>query len=195
MSGNSRFLELEQLYHMTGSKDHVQILGPIMFPSRWKIFTLSYWNRAVRLGRITFIPLGPVGHQVPGGMLDPVAVLPDGRTNLVEVLDNIDLILRGDWKSTASPAPLKASNYARYVQAAWNRPDYYPLDRAVDEKLYRPVGEWIGRLILPQADERAAACGVWFEVHRAPADHRDLVGRKISLRWSADAEVQELVRA
>ncbi len=195
MSGNSRFLELEQLYHMTGSKDHVQILGPIMFPSRWKIFSLSYWNRAVHLGRITFIPLGPVGHQVPGGMLDPVAVLPDGRTNLGEVLDNIDRILSGNWRSTVAATPATSSNYDRYVQAAWNRPTYYPLDRVVDERQYRPIGAWMGRLILPKPGERAAVCGTWFQVHHAPEEHRDLVGRTIKLRWSADAEVQELVRA
>ncbi len=195
MSGNSRFLELEQLYHLVGSKDGVERLGPMLFPSRWKIFPLSYWNRAVHLGRITFVPLGPVGHQVPGGMLDANAVLPDGRTNLGQTLDIIDRILRGTW---ASPAPLsapKASNYDRYVEAAWNLPDYYPLERTVDAQRYRPIGEWMGRLILPKPEERASVRGAWFEVHHAAEDQRDLVGRTVKLRWSDEPEVQELVRA
>lgn len=195
MSGNSRFLELEQLYHLTGSKDHVQILGQIMFPSRWKIFPLSYWNRAVRLGRITFVPLGPIGHQVPGGMLDPVAMLPDGRTNLGQTLDIIDRILRGTLTTSDVTPVRRSSNYDRYVQAPWNLPGYYPLDRTVDAVNYRPIGEWMGRLILPKAEERASVCGVWFEVHHAGEAHRDLVGRTVKLRWSDDPGVQELVRA
>src|ERR1700686_4639085 len=87
MSGNSRFLELEHLYHLVGSKDGVQRLRPGLFSPRWKIFALSYWNRAVHLGRISFVPLGPVGHQIPGGMLDPNLRLPDGRTSLGQTLD------------------------------------------------------------------------------------------------------------
>jgi predicted Abi (CAAX) family protease len=195
MSGNSRFLELEHLHHLFGSKDHVQPLGAIMFPSRWKIFSLSYWNRAVRLGRITFIPLGPVGHQVPGGMLDPHLTLPDGRTSLAHTIEIIDRILRGTWAS-AEPAPAaKPSNYQRYVEAAWNLPDYYPLERTVDARFYRPIGDWIGRLILPKLEERAAVSGVWFEVEHADAKHQALVGRTVKLRWTDDADIQAYVRA
>jgi predicted Abi (CAAX) family protease len=194
MSGNSRFLDLEQLHHLIGSKDHVQVLGPIMFPSRWKICTLSYWNRAVHLGRITFIPLGPVGHQVPGGMLDPQAVLADGRTNLGQTLDFIDRILRGRMPS-AEPAVRKPSNYDRYLGAAWNLPENYPIGAAVDEERYRPIGTWMGRLILPTLDERSQAGGVWFEVHHADAPYGDLVGQRVRLSWSDDPTVQALVRA
>lgn len=53
-----------------------------MFPGRWKLFPLSYWNRGKRKGRITILSAGPVGHQVPGGYMDPKATLPAGRTYL-----------------------------------------------------------------------------------------------------------------
>jgi predicted Abi (CAAX) family protease len=194
MSGNSRFLELERLHHLVGSRDNVQRLGPIMFPSRWKIFPLSYWNRAVRLGRIAFVPLGPVGHQVPGGMLDPNARLPDGRTNLEQTLDIIDRILRGDFRTSHATGPAKPSNYERYTRAPWNRPEYYPLGRRLPND-YQPLGEWIGRLILPKLGERADVRGVWFEVHHAKRPYAHLIGRQVKLRWRDDPTVREFLRA
>ncbi|GAA6619964.1 hypothetical protein [Scytonema sp. NUACC26] len=95
MSANNDFLQLEQLYHVVGDKDTVERLGPIAFPGRWKIFPLSYWNQAKRKGKITIISAGPVGHQVPGGYMDPKATLPDGRTHLQQTIEIILQILRG----------------------------------------------------------------------------------------------------
>jgi predicted Abi (CAAX) family protease len=195
MSGSCRFLELEHLYHLVGSKDHVQILGPIMFPSRWKLFFLSYWNRARRLGVITQIPLGPVAHQVPGGMLDPHAILPDGRSNLRQTLDYITTILRGRLHVAIPGLIKKASNYDRYAQAAWNRSEYYPLHRVPDPNLYRPSAMWMGRLILPKLAERASVGGAWFEVHHADEAHAHLAARIVKLRWSDEPEVRDVVRA
>lgn len=53
-----------------------------MFSSRWRLAFRSNWNPALRRNLITKMPLGPVRHQVPGGMLDPNLVLRDGRTAL-----------------------------------------------------------------------------------------------------------------
>lgn len=95
MSANNNLLKLEHLYHIVGDKDMVERIGPIMFPGRWKIFPLSYWNRSKRKGKISILSAGPVGHQVPGGYLDPQATLPDGRTYLQHTIDLILQILRG----------------------------------------------------------------------------------------------------
>ncbi|MBV8170686.1 MAG: hypothetical protein JO219_02015 [Candidatus Eremiobacteraeota bacterium] len=94
MSGTSNFLDLEHLHHLVGDKDNVERLGPLLFASRWKIVWNSYWNRARKRGIIEWISLGPVGHQVPGGMFDPVARLSDGRTNLQSTLLRIADIVR-----------------------------------------------------------------------------------------------------
>jgi hypothetical protein len=56
---------------------------------------LSYWNRAKQRGAVTLISLGPVGHQTPGGILDPHQTLPDGRTHLQQTLDWVVGILQG----------------------------------------------------------------------------------------------------
>ena len=93
MTGTCAFLELDHLHHMYGSKDVVEPSGPIMFSSRWKIMRHSNWNRALRRGIITVAHLGPVGHQVPGGLLDPDLALADGRTALRQTLDHIHAII------------------------------------------------------------------------------------------------------
>ncbi|HEV2907989.1 MAG TPA: hypothetical protein VGX02_01860 [Candidatus Eremiobacteraceae bacterium] len=94
MSGTNDFLDLEQLNHLVGDKDGVERLGPLFFPSRWKIVWNSYWNRARKLGIIILKSLGPVGHQVPGGMFDPDARLPNGQTNLQHTIEEISDIVR-----------------------------------------------------------------------------------------------------
>ena len=115
ISGNDPILQLEHLYHLVGDKDFVERIGPVMFASRWPIAPLSYWNRAKRLGALTCVSLGPVAHQVPGGMLDPDARLPDGRTYLRQTLDYILSILAGRFVAKTEP-PKRPSNYGRYVE-------------------------------------------------------------------------------
>ncbi len=75
------------------------------------------------------------------------------------------------------------SNYARYRQADFNRPEHYPLEYRPDPALYRPAAPWIGRLILPSAEESHAVMGALLEIHHAPADYQRLVGQVVRLRW------------
>jgi predicted Abi (CAAX) family protease len=96
----------------------------------------------------------------------------------------------------AASAPDQAdSNYLRYVQAAFNRPDYYPLDQRVDLDRYRPVARWAGRLILPAWEARRESRGVLLEVHLADEAHRHLIGQVVDVRWSERAVVQARVWA
>ncbi len=78
---------------------------------------------------------------------------------------------------------LATSNYARYAAAPFNQPDYYPVDAAPDPVCYRPIGAWLGRLIMPLVAERQQVMGAWLEVHHAPEEHRRLVGQLVRLRW------------
>lgn len=194
MSANNNILKLEQLYHIVGDKDIVERLGPMMFPGRWKIFPLSYWNRSKRKGNITILSAGPVGHQVPGGYMDPVAKLPDGRTHLQQTIEMILQILQGKPLNVDPPIPRQISNYAFYQTAAFNRSDTYPIKQTGDLQWYRPIGDWMGRLILPEPDQRSQVRGTWFEVHYAPPEHHHLVGQTVKLRWSDNPEVQRAVK-
>ena len=186
IDGDDPILDLEHLFHLVGDKDNIERIGPVMFPSRWKIAPLSYWNRARRLGRLTQISLGPVGHQVPGGMLDPDAKLPDGRTNLRQTLDYIGAILSDQLTVTDPALKRKTSNYELYAAAPFNQPAFYPLDkRPSRNNRYAPAAPWIGRLILPKREERFG--GALFEVHAAPDEHAPLIGRVVKLVWNDEA--------
>lgn len=195
ISGNCNILKLEHLYHLVGDKDAVERLGAVMFPGRWKIFPLSYWNRARQRGKVSRISLGPVGHQLPGGLMDPQQFLPDGRSFLQQTIDRISEILQGDLPIATYATSARPSNYDLYQQADFNRPDYYPIQQTPDPERYQPIAPWMGRLILPKHPERKQVRGVWFEVYHAPPDHHHLIGQIVPLRWSFAPRVQSMVRA
>jgi len=194
MTGDNDFVAIEHLYHFVGTKDNVEPLGPIMFASRWKIAPLSNWNRALRLGKISLISAGPIGHQVPGGYMDPNAVLPDGRTNLTETIANISHVLRGQTAYLAPKIPKIVSSYERYREADVNREDYFPI-APLDDPRFRPTADWIGRLILPQFADRERVRGALFEIVHAPEGHAGLLGTVVPLRWSDDPDVRAWVDA
>lgn len=193
ISANINILKLEHLYHLSGDKDVVEKLGPKIFPGRWKLFPLSYWNRAKRRGKVSFVSLGPVGHQVPGGILDPKLVLPDGRSSLTQTIDTITAILRGEILEAELERGGKANNYDIFAANPLVQYQSYPLDQRPDPGRYVPIGDWIGRLILPKKAERFG--GVLYEIHHAPDDHRRLVGQVVKLRWSDNPLTQLLVQA
>ncbi len=195
MSANNNFLKLAHLYHLVGDKDGVARLGSILFPGRWKLLALSYWNRAKRKGKISLISLGPMGHQVPGGIMDPNALLPNGQSHLQHTIAVILSILQGRLLVATTHRPKQISNYERYKQADFNHYTYYPLNQTVDSQWYRPIAPWMGRLILPLLSERQQVRGVWFEVHHADRRYESLVGQTVMLRWMAHPTVKELVRA
>ena len=196
ISANSNLLQLEHLHHLVGEKDTVERLGPIFFPGRWRLFALSYWNRAKRLGKITHISLGAVGHNVPGGLLDPDLTLPDGRSALQQTIDTINAILQDELTPDAPIEAAKPSNYDFYRQVPWCQPSFYPLDQTVDPALFQPIGAWQGRLILPPKEARSQVRGALLEVHHAPAEYHFLVGQTVPLRWQLEhPTVRQLVKA
>ncbi len=193
ISANCDILQLEHLYHLIGQNDGVERIGPIMFPGRWALFPLSYWNRGKRRGKITFVSLGPVGHQVPGGIMDPNLVLPDGRSALGQTLDTINAILKGGLLETNLVQDRPPSHYDIFQANPLVQYQHYPLNQQPDRDRYVPLGDWIGRLILPQKHERFG--GVWYEIHHAPAAHWGLVGQVVKLCWSDHPLTQKLVQA
>ncbi len=198
ISGSGRVLEAEQLYHLVGAKDPVERLGPIMFPRRWAIAPLSYWNRAKRKGKITFIPLGPVSHQVPGGVLDDQAFLPDGRSHLQQTLDLTLNILVGDLRQHLDSQKIqvvKLGNYYQFQSAPFNHLSYYPVQQTLPEPWYRPVGHWVGRLVLPELDQRPGMEGVWLELLHTPPAYRDWLGQRVHLRWRCDPDLKKRFQA
>lgn len=69
---------IEHLYHLYGERDHVQRIGQVIFPGRWRITRNSSWNQANAAGKITLISMGPMKHTGAGGYFDAASRLPDG---------------------------------------------------------------------------------------------------------------------
>ena len=195
ISGNVNILKLEHLYHLSGDKDVVERIGPVMFPRRWTLFFLSYWNRAKRMGKVSLISLGPVGHQVPGGIMDPEQRLPDGRTHLQQTIDWIIGIILGTAEQEDRTTRHKLSDYERFRSQAFNCPESYPIEQSLSPEYYKAIAPWMGRLILPAKDQRIAVKGVLFEVHHAPEEYQHLVGQEVMLRLGDETETRSYVRA
>lgn len=198
ISGNGRATEAEQIYHLVGTKDPVERLGPIMFPRRWRIVSLSYWNRAKRQGKITFINLGPVGHQTPGGVLDDQAILPDGRSHLQQTLDLTLDILIGDLRQHLDIQKIQVvrlGNYYHFQSVAFNHPSYYPVRQTLPSPWYRPVGDWVGRLVLPEPEHRSQLDDVWLELLHTPPAYRAWLGQRVPLGWQGETDLKKRFQA
>ena len=199
ISGNTEVIQVEHLYHLVGEKDRVARLTPYLFPKRWSIISWSNWNLAKSRGEISFVSLGKVGHDSFNGPLDETAILANGRNHLENTLSIVLRILtRADgeepYPAVADPIvfPKQESDYGNYVKAQFNQPSYYPIEQSHSDN-YLPVGEWLGRLILPDITERSRVNGVYFEVHHAPETHRDLIGKIVYLRWSDRPDLRAYV--
>mgnify|MGYP002776987925 CR=1 FL=1 len=193
--GRNPILRLEHIYHLVGEKDTVERVGPLLFPRRWKLFFLSYWNRAIKHGQVSIISLGPVGHEIPGGLMDSNAFLPDGRSYMQQTIEWISGIIQGTLPPPESLPIRKQSNYERWQEAVFNRPDYYLIKHSLSPSLYKPIAPWMGRLILPNPSERDRIKGVWFEVYHAEPEYQHLVGEVVKLRWTDDPQVQADVQS
>ncbi|MCB8785329.1 Yip1 family protein [Planktothrix agardhii] len=196
ISGNTGTMVTEHLYHLVGDKDSVEKVGAIIFPGRWPFSLLSNWNFAKRRGKISFISLGPVGHNMMGGPMGDHQ-LPNGKTHLQQTVDIVTGILLENWEITGLDPDIfkKSSNYELYKKAPFNQAAYYPVKQTLNPELYQPVGNWIGRLILPKLSEREQVQGVLFEIYHADSSHQHRVGQIVNLRWDLQvSSVKERVK-
>lgn len=58
---------VHRLYHLHGDRDHIQRIGAVMFPERWRAMAHSEWNTARREGRIIMIRMKNMIHAGPRG--------------------------------------------------------------------------------------------------------------------------------
>jgi predicted Abi (CAAX) family protease len=96
----------------------------------------------------------------------------------------------------------RESDYAILSRLSFNQPRYYPITQTVPSNLYRPIANWVGRLILPTPKQLKAveASGsqpsdwVWLEVQQAPTEAKNLLGKVVRLEWSQKPEIQGYVQ-
>jgi predicted Abi (CAAX) family protease len=99
-------------------------------------------------------------------------------------------------KNSNSPHPEQVSNYKLAIQDRWNQPDFFPSDRIVTDPHYKPIGLWMGRLILPPSPiKNFNDDAVKFEVYYAPAKSAHLIGKVVNLTWVNSSDVKDFVRA
>jgi predicted Abi (CAAX) family protease len=78
-------------------------------------------------------------------------------------------------------SPQVLSRYAIAQQSDFNQPAYYPIQQTVDPDHYRPVADWLGRLILPDPTEVDDQDWVWVEVLHSPDPQ--WLGQTLRLTW------------
>jgi len=87
---------------------------------------------------------------------------------------------------------VRVSSYALAQQADFNQPRYYPIQPNPPSENYRPVGQWLGRLVLPEPASQGEPENqdwVWLEVYHAPAGQAALVGQRLRLEWNRQVPV------
>jgi hypothetical protein len=87
-------LEVEHLYHLSGSRDHTQHIGKVIYSGCWPIFPYSAWHQAVRRGKLTVIDIGPIKHMGMGDYMSRSAVLPDGQRHVDRTVDAVEVVLQ-----------------------------------------------------------------------------------------------------
>ncbi len=87
------------------------------------------------------------------------------------------------------------SHYAVTNRAPFNQLTYYPIKQTLPADLYRPIAPWSGRLILPDSKQQGNSDWVWIEIHNAPSEAQELVGKRVRLEWSQNPETQRDVAA
>lgn len=93
----------------------------------------------------------------------------------------------------------RPSDYLITSQAPFNQLSYYSLEQTVDPDFYRPIGTWVGRLLLPMPPEIEGVSEqdsdwVWLEVYGAPAQSRELVGEVVRLTWKQDQSLSDYIK-
>ncbi|MGP1385215.1 MAG: CPBP family glutamic-type intramembrane protease [Thainema sp.] len=104
------------------------------------------------------------------------------------------ILILSFWPRPSDPPTAQVSKYAIALESPFNQPEHYPTQQAVDRSLYRPVGDWVGRLILPseaEVQQETPRDWVWLEVYQAP--DADWIGQRVRLEWSSDPAIQDYV--
>jgi predicted Abi (CAAX) family protease len=89
-----------------------------------------------------------------------------------------------------------SSNYGIHIRQDFNQPGFYPVTKILQENLYKPTANWIGRLILPTKKQLEDGVDwVWMEVQSAPPTAQNLVGKSVRLEWQKNRDLLTYVQA
>ncbi len=97
-------LDFEHVFHLAGSRDHIQYIGRFFYPGLWPICRDSAYNQARRQGKLTVIDAGPMVHMKRGDYLSRSALLPNGQHCVDRTLDLVTQIV-GTIQTMAAGSP------------------------------------------------------------------------------------------
>jgi hypothetical protein len=80
-------LDVEHVYHLSGSKDSTQHLGKILWRHSWPIFPNSAPHLFRKQGRLTVIDVGPMKHMQRGDYMSRSVFLPNGQRHVDKTVD------------------------------------------------------------------------------------------------------------
>lgn len=90
----------------------------------------------------------------------------------------------------------KQSNYEIHTRQDFNQPSFYPVAQIPSANLYKPIADWVGRLILPTKQQLQDGLDwVWLEVQHAPPTAQNLVGKIVRLEWKKHEDLLAYVQA
>ncbi|MBD2415682.1 abortive phage infection protein [Nostoc calcicola FACHB-389] len=88
------------------------------------------------------------------------------------------------------------SNYAIHIRQDFNQSGFYPVAQIPSAKVYKPIGDWVGKLILPTKQELQDGLDwVWMKVQHAPPTAQNLVGNIVRLEWKNKKNLLAYVQA
>ncbi|MEH1825404.1 MAG: CPBP family glutamic-type intramembrane protease [Nostoc sp.] len=88
------------------------------------------------------------------------------------------------------------SNYAIHIRQNFNQSGFYPITKTPSTNLYKPISNWVGRLILPTKQQLQDGLDwVWMEVQYAPPTAQNLLGKIVRLEWKNNKDLLALDRA
>ncbi|WP_442936848.1 CPBP family glutamic-type intramembrane protease [Nostoc sp.] len=102
------------------------------------------------------------------------------------------------WQLSPIQAQLvqQESNYAIHIRQNFNQSGFYPIAKIPSVNLYKPIGDWVGRLILPTKQQLQDGLDwVWMEVQYAPPTAQNLVGNIVRLEWKKNEDLLALDQA
>ncbi|MEH2378727.1 MAG: CPBP family glutamic-type intramembrane protease [Nostoc sp.] len=88
------------------------------------------------------------------------------------------------------------SNYAIHIRPNFNQASFYPVAQIPSANLYKPIADWVGRLILPTKQQLQDGLDwVWMEVQYAPPTAQKLVGNIVRLEWKKNKDLLDHLKA
>ena len=104
MNSEPGCLQVEHVYHLQGAKDPIHRIGDGVFFGRWPIARTSAWNRALRQGQVTLVPMDEMAHNGDAGYFGPTP-LSGGQPRVERTLEVMVPLITGEGLPDRARAP------------------------------------------------------------------------------------------